>query len=30
MSYLPNIYQHYVRLCPNVHAAHQELTKACY
>ena len=30
MSYLPDIYQHFERAFPNVHAAHQELAKACY
>lgn len=30
MSYLPDIYQHFERVFPNVHAAHQELAKACY
>jgi hypothetical protein len=29
MSYLPDIYQHFERAFPNVHAAHQELAKAC-
>jgi hypothetical protein len=30
MSYLPDIYQQFERALPNVHAAHQELAKACY
>ena len=30
MSYLPDIYQHFERAFPNVHAAHQELAKTCY
>jgi 4-carboxymuconolactone decarboxylase len=30
MTYLPDIYQHFERAFPNVHAAHQELPKACY
>jgi hypothetical protein len=30
MSYLPDIYQQFGRAFPNVHAAHQELAKACY
>ena len=30
MSYLPDIYQQFERAFPNVHAAHQELAKACY
>ena len=30
MSYLPDVYQHFERAFPNVHAAHQELAKACY
>ncbi len=30
MSYLPDIYQHFEHAFPNVHAAHQELAKACY
>jgi 4-carboxymuconolactone decarboxylase len=30
MSYLPDIYQHFERAFPNVHAAHQELAQACY
>jgi 4-carboxymuconolactone decarboxylase len=30
MTYLPDIYQHFERAFPNVHAAHQELAKACY
>ena len=27
MSYLPDIYEHFERAFPNVHAAHQELAK---
>ena len=30
MSYLPDIYRQFERAFPNVHAAHQELAKACY
>ena len=30
MSYLPDIYQHFERAFPNVHAAHQELARSCY
>jgi 4-carboxymuconolactone decarboxylase len=30
MSYLPDVYQEFERAFPNVHAAHQELAKACY
>jgi hypothetical protein len=30
MRYLPDIYQQFERAFPNVHAAHQELAKACY
>jgi len=30
MSYLPDIYQHFERAFPTVHAAHQELARRCY
>lgn len=30
MSYLPDVYQHFERSFPTVHAAHQELARACY
>jgi 4-carboxymuconolactone decarboxylase len=30
MSYLPEIYRRFERAFPNVHAAHEELAKACY
>jgi 4-carboxymuconolactone decarboxylase len=30
MSYLPDIYQQFEHAFPNIHAAHQELAKACY
>jgi 4-carboxymuconolactone decarboxylase len=30
MSYLPDIYQQFERSFPDVHAAHQELARACY
>ncbi len=30
MSYLPDIYQHFERAFPTVHAAHQELARSCY
>jgi 4-carboxymuconolactone decarboxylase len=30
VSYLPDIYQHFERAFPNVHAAHQELARSCY
>jgi 4-carboxymuconolactone decarboxylase len=30
MGYLPDVYQHFERAFPRVHAAHQELAKACY
>jgi len=30
MSYLPDVYQHFERAFPTVHAAHQELARRCY
>ncbi len=30
MSYLPDIYKHFERAFPTVHAAHQELARRCY
>jgi hypothetical protein len=30
VSYLPDIYQHFERAFPKVHAAHQELARSCY
>jgi hypothetical protein len=30
MEYLPDVYQHFERAFPHVHAAHQDLAKACY
>jgi 4-carboxymuconolactone decarboxylase len=30
VSYLPDIYRHFERAFPNVHAAHQELAESCY
>jgi hypothetical protein len=30
MSYLPDIYKHFERAFPTVHAAHQELARTCY
>jgi 4-carboxymuconolactone decarboxylase len=30
VGYLPDIYQHFERAFPNVHAAHQELARSCY
>jgi len=30
MSYLPDIYKHFERTFPTVHAAHQELARRCY
>jgi 4-carboxymuconolactone decarboxylase len=30
MSYLPDVYQRFELAFPGVHAAHQELAKACY
>ena len=30
MEYLPDVYQHFERVFPHVHSAHQELAKACY
>ena len=30
MSYLPDIYKHFERTFPAVHAAHQELARRCY
>ena len=30
MNYLPDVYQHFERAFPQVHAAHQELARACY
>ena len=30
MSYVPDIYKHFERAFPTVHAAHQELARRCY
>jgi hypothetical protein len=30
MSYLPDVYKHFERTFPTVHAAHQELARRCY
>jgi 4-carboxymuconolactone decarboxylase len=30
MSYLPDVYQHFERAFPTVHAAQQELARRCY
>ena len=30
MSYLPDVYRRFEQAFPKVHAAHQELAKACY
>ncbi len=30
MAYLPDVYRHFEEAFPKVHAAHQELARACY